>query len=158
MPTPTVASVKGSSVRAIGEDILLTNMYFGEEKTAGGIIMTSQDGKVDGIKPRWGQVYSIGPNYKHTDQVHIGDWVLMEHGRWSRGMLIEDEEGIEWVLRKADPEAMLVVSEEEPPEVAEWVQLHQDVVKRLADVRDSRKHREPGERHIIVRKEGKKID
>ena len=158
MPTPTVASVKGSSVRAIGEDILLTNMYFGEEKTAGGIIMTSQDGKVDGIKPRWGQVYSIGPNYKHTDQVHIGDWVLMEDGRWSRGMLIEDEEGIEWVLRKADPEAMLVVSEEEPPEVAEWVQLHQDVVKKLADVRESRKHAEPGERHINVRKEGKKID
>ena len=128
MPTPTVASVKGSSVRAIGEDILLTNMYFGEEKTKGGIIMTSQDGKVDGIKPRWGQVYSIGPNYKHTDQVHVGDWVLMEHGRWSRGMLIEDEEGVEWVLRKADTEAMLVVSEEEPPEVAEWVQLHLSLI------------------------------
>ena len=48
----------------------------------------------------------------------------MEHGRWSRGMLIEDEEGVEWILRKADTEASVSSIRRRTHEVAEWVQLH----------------------------------
>ena len=35
--------------RAVGNRVLVSDMYFGEQKTAGGIIVNSDDGKVHGI-------------------------------------------------------------------------------------------------------------
>ena len=55
MPT----KVKGS-IRPIHDRVIVKHMNFGEQKTAGGIIITSDDGKDRGIKPRWGQVVSKG--------------------------------------------------------------------------------------------------
>jgi hypothetical protein len=54
---PASMTIHKGNVKAKGEDILLTNMYFGEEKTKGGLIISSDDGKERGIKPRWGQVF-----------------------------------------------------------------------------------------------------
>ena len=44
-----INDIKGN-LKAKGEDILVTNMYFGEEKTKGGIIVTNDDGKERGIR------------------------------------------------------------------------------------------------------------
>jgi len=140
MPAPITKTVIGN-VRAKGGDVLLTNMYFGDEKTAGGIILTSDDGIERGIRPRWAQVYSIGPNFKDKDAINVGDWVLMEHARWGRGVLIEDSEGTEWVIRKADTDCILMVSEEEPAEVGEWLQLAQqktNFIKKQKEARDQK--------------------
>ena len=46
--------------RAVGNRVLVSDMYFGEQKTAGGLIINSDDGKVHGIYPRWGKVFSKG--------------------------------------------------------------------------------------------------
>ena len=61
-------------------------MYFGEQRTAGGLITSnSDDGKVHGI-PRWGKVFSKGPRNK--DDYNEGDWILIEHGL-TRGMQVQ---------------------------------------------------------------------
>jgi hypothetical protein len=35
-------------------------------------------------------------------EVKVGQYIMIAHGRWSRGQAIEDEEG-EKVIRKVDP-------------------------------------------------------
>ena len=86
-------------------------MEFGEEKTQSGIILKSDDGRVEGIKPRWGRVWAIGP--EQTD-VKVGEWVLMEHGRWSRAAEYENEDGSITKIQKADTKAMLATADEKP--------------------------------------------
>jgi len=89
---------------AIGDRVIVSDMFFGEQKTKGGIILTTDDGNVRGIYPRWGKVYSKGP--KNKDIYNVGDWVLVEHGRWTRGVSIKDgEEELE--LRMVETESIL---------------------------------------------------
>lgn len=81
-------------------------MNFKERLTSSGIILLNDDGKTSGIRPRWGVVYAIGPEQK---DVKPGDWVCVAHGRWTRGIEIEDDNGTRTV-RKIDPEDILLVS------------------------------------------------
>jgi co-chaperonin GroES (HSP10) len=104
--------VKGKLI-PIRNNILITDMNFDERKTAGGIILQSDDGKSEGVRHRWGKVWAIGPEQK---DVKVGDWILLEHGRWSRGATIELEDGSEQLFRRADPNGILMVSEEQPDE------------------------------------------
>ena len=105
--------VKGT-LKPLGDGVLLCDMEFGEEKTKSGIILKSDDGKVEGIKPRWGRVYAVGPD---QTEVKVGDWVLMEHGRWSRGAELENEDGTITKIQKADTKAMMAISDEKPSDV-----------------------------------------
>ena len=101
--------VKGKLV-PIRNNILITEMDFGERKI-GSIIVQSDDGKSEGVRHRWGKVWAIGP--EQTD-VKVGEWILLEHGRWSRGATIELEDGSELVVRRADPNGILMVSDDKP--------------------------------------------
>lgn len=98
-------------LRPLGNKVLVSNMNFGEEKTQGGIILQSDDGKGSGIHPRWAQVYAVGP--QQTD-VSVGQWILIEHGRWSRGTKHEKENGDIVEIRLADTEAILLIADERP--------------------------------------------
>ena len=100
------------NLKAIGNRVLVTHMDFGEQKTAGGLIISSDDGKTRGIYPRWGKVYDKGP--KNNDPYEIGDWVLIEHGRWTRSVTLEDTEN-ELEVRMIETESILAWSDE-PPE------------------------------------------
>ena len=104
-------ALKVNAVKAIGNRVLVTDMYFGEQKTKGGIIITADDGKTRGIYPRWGRVYAKGPENK--DDYNIGDWILVEHGRWTRGMKIETN-GQEIEVRMVEAESILAMSDEKP--------------------------------------------
>ena len=70
--------------------------------------MINDDMKSAGIRPRWAQVYAVGP--KSKEDIKVGDYVMIAHGRWSRGQTIEDSEG-EKVIRKVDPNDILLISE-----------------------------------------------
>jgi len=109
-----INTIKANSVRAIGNRVLVTDMYFGEQKTAGGIIIGDDDGKTRGIYPRWAKVYSKGPDNK--DEYNVGDWILVEHGRWTRGLKIELDIG-EVEVRMVEAESILAMSEEKPDSV-----------------------------------------
>lgn len=103
-------AIKGNP-RAIGDRVLVVNMNFGEQKTESGLIISSDDGKERGIYPRWGQVYSKGP--KNKDPYDKGDWILITHGRWTRGMKCDTDEG-EITFRMIDVDGILAYSDEKP--------------------------------------------
>jgi co-chaperonin GroES (HSP10) len=95
----------------IRDNILVSDMNFDQRTTAGGIVLLSDDGKSEGVRHRWGKVWAIGPEQK---DVEVGQWILLEHGRWTRGVTIEDENGNDIVIRRADVNAILMVSDEDP--------------------------------------------
>ena len=102
-----------TTVRAIRDHVIVQDMYFGERKTDTGIILLDDDGKDVGIKPRWAKVYAVGP--KQAD-VKKGEWILIEHGRWTRGFTIE-EDGNEIVIRRVDPENIMASAPEKPSDI-----------------------------------------
>lgn len=105
--------VKHIKVRAINADVIVHNMDMGEQKTASGIVIQSDDGKAHGVKPRWAQVYCVGP--QQTD-VKPGDWVLIEHGRWTRKMKIDDGTGVK-EIQKVETKSIMAVADERPSDV-----------------------------------------
>ena len=99
-------------VRALHDHVIVRNMNFGARKLASGIFLLNDDGKTEGIRPRWARVYAVGPDQQ---DVQVGQWVFIEHGRWSRGMEVEIA-GETFSLRKADPECINFGSDDQPTE------------------------------------------
>ena len=104
-----LTTTKFNELRAIGDHILVHGMEFRERISRGGIIIINDDMKSAGIRPRWAQVYAIGPKAKID--IEVGDYIMIAHGRWSRGQTIEDAEG-EKTIRKVDLNDILLVSKE----------------------------------------------
>ncbi len=102
---------KISKIKAIKDHILVKNIERGLEKTKGGIIIPDDNMKEYGIKPRWGEVYAVGPQQK---DVKPGEFVLIEHGRWTRGMAVETESGEAFYLHRVENSSVLLVSNEDP--------------------------------------------
>jgi co-chaperonin GroES (HSP10) len=98
----------------IRDNVLITDMDFGEQTTAGGLVLLSDDGKSEGVKSRWGRVWAIGPEQK---DVSVGEWILLEHGRWTRGVTVVEQDGTEIVIRRADIKAILMVTDEKPNQI-----------------------------------------
>jgi len=113
-PTGLKARVKGK-IRPIHGDVLGAHMHFGDQVTKGGIIIGNDDGKTRGIYPRWCQVYAKGP--ENNDEYEVGDWILVSHGRWSRSIILEQEDGTEIEVRKIDTEEILCMSKEKPNDI-----------------------------------------
>ncbi len=106
-----MSRAQASKIRPIRKHILVRDMNFGEQKTLGGIILRSDDGKSEGVKPRWARVFAVGP--EQTD-VKINDWILVEHGRWTRGITVEEDDGTEFTIWRVDPDAILMWAEQKP--------------------------------------------
>src|SRR5210317_1516815 len=103
-------TVQNKNIKPLGSRVLVSKMSFGEKKTKGGIIILDDDGKESGIHPRWCQVYAVGPK---QDDVKIGQWLLVSHGRWSRALKVE-KDGVSEEVRMIDENDILLVSDEEP--------------------------------------------
>lgn len=98
-------------LRAVGDRVLVSDMYFGEQKTKSGLIINNDDGTTRGIYPRWGKVHSKGPRNK--EPYEEGQWILIEHGRWTRSVSMETDTG-EIELRMVDSDCVLAYSDEKP--------------------------------------------
>jgi len=108
--------VNARSIRPIHNRVIVEGMEFGERITTGGIIISSDDGKDRGIKPRWGKVVSKGP--ENNDPYEVGDWILIEHGRWTRGFDVDREGNGEYTtMRTVEAESVLMWSDEQPSDV-----------------------------------------
>lgn len=103
-------AVKISHMRPLHDWIIVSDMNFKGRTTSSGIILHGDDGTTAGIRPRWGQVYRIGPEQTAVTE---GQWVCVAHGRWTRGITIDDGSG-EKTVRRIDPEDILLVSDEPP--------------------------------------------
>jgi len=110
MSKPAFSPSRIKKLTALNSDVIATDMVFDVRTLSSGIILLDDNGTTAGIRPRWGCVYAVGPN--QTD-VKIGDWICVTHGRWSRGLDIEDDEGKK-TIRKIDPKDILLISDERP--------------------------------------------
>ncbi len=100
--------IQRHSLKPLGEAVIVADMVFDERITTGGIVLLNDNGKGTGIRPRWAQVYAVGPDQK---DIKVGDWILVAHGRWTRGIDVEDETG-KHTLRRVDPNDILIQSDE----------------------------------------------
>jgi hypothetical protein len=91
--------------------VLVTDLERGS-RIINGIIIPDDNGKSEGIRPRWGRVYSIGEG---IDEITVGQWILIENGRWTRMLKVREDNGdqvqiwgVEW------PQSVMLVSDEDP--------------------------------------------
>lgn len=96
--------------KPLNDTVIVSDMAFDQRITTSGIILLNDNGKGTGIRPRWGRVYAIGP--KQHD-VTVGQWVCVAHGRWTRGVEVQDETGSK-TIRKIDPKDILLVADQQP--------------------------------------------
>ena len=107
-------------IKPLNDSVIVTDMTFDERFTTGGIVLLNDNGKSTGIRPRWGQVYAVGPDQK---EVTVGQWVCVAHGRWTRGIEVEDETGKK-TLRRVDPNDIMLVSDEQPQDETFSAAIH----------------------------------
>lgn len=72
-----------------GMRVIVTDLEQGE-RTYGKIVVQNDDGKRHGIRSRWCKVYKVG---EKVNEITPGEWILVEHGRWSYKFQEEDDEG-----------------------------------------------------------------
>jgi len=102
------------TITPIHDQVLIYNMNFEEQKTAAGIIVRSDDGKSEGIKPRWGKVWAVGQD---QHDIKVNDWILIEHGRWTRGIKAETQDGTEIVIRKVENISIMAIMDHCPNDI-----------------------------------------
>lgn len=98
-------------VKAMPGKVLVTDLERGS-RMIGGIILPDDNGKSEGIRPRWGKVYSVGEG---VTEITPGQWILIENGRWTRMLKVKQEDstyiqlwGVEW------PKSAMLVSDTDP--------------------------------------------
>jgi hypothetical protein len=108
--THAFAPHKIKHIRALHDWVIVTDMEFSQRSLSSGIILMNDNGTTAGIRPRWAQVYCVGPRQQ---VVKPGQWICVAHGRWTRGLDIEDDDGKK-TIRRIDPEDILLVSDDAP--------------------------------------------
>lgn len=94
-----------------GMRVIVTDLDQGERRY-GSIIVQDDNGKRHGIRSRWCKVYKVG---EKVTEIKPGDWVLVEHGRWSQAFQLTDEDGNKndyWVIDY--PKYVTAVADEKP--------------------------------------------
>ena len=112
--------LRREQLHPLNDSVIVDEMVFDERFTNSGIVLLSDNGKSSGIRPRWGKVYAVGPDQQ---DVQVGEWVCVAHGRWTRGIDIEDETG-KHTLRRVDPKDILMTSDEQPDDLTFSEAIH----------------------------------
>lgn len=106
----SIFATKIDKLTALKDYVIVRDMNFSGRKLSSGVLLINDDGHTSGIRPRWAQVYAVG--HDQTD-VKTGEWVFVEHGRWTRGIEVEVQ-GEAMTLRRVDPKNIIFVSDEPP--------------------------------------------
>jgi co-chaperonin GroES (HSP10) len=104
------ATNKIKGIKPIKDHVIVTDMSFENRTLSSGIVLLNDDGKTDGIRPRWAKVYKVGPD---QNDVTPGQWILIEHGRWTRGLKVEIDSKV-FTVRRVDANAIIGVQDDEP--------------------------------------------
>lgn len=112
--------INRDQLRPLNNSVIVGEMNFEERLSSGGIVLVKDNGKSSGIRPRWGRVYAVGPEQK---DIRVGTWICVEHGRWTRGIDIEDENGRQ-TLRRVDPKDIMLESDEQPDDMTFSEAIH----------------------------------
>jgi len=104
-------------------NIIVTDMDIGERVSAGGVIIIGDNMEERGIRPRWCKVVSVG---KKNKDVKPGEYILVAHGRWSRGLDMTDPDtGETTTIRMVDPKDVLLASKKLPTDDYVGTTYHQ---------------------------------
>jgi co-chaperonin GroES (HSP10) len=115
-----MARIKAESFTPLKNNVFVTALDSGERRSAGGIIIPDDNMKERGIRPRWGMIYAVGPD---VDDLQPGDWVYVEHGRWTNGIDFDLPDGVVRVWRVDYPKAVLLASDIDPRDTIESVRI-----------------------------------
>lgn len=113
--------VKLKALRPLHDHILVVGMEFNERFTNSGIFIPSDDKTTQGVRPRWGRVYAVGPD---QTEIKVGQWLCIAHGRWTRGVDIEDNSGEKLTVRRIDNSEILLISDNEPDDMTMGVAIN----------------------------------
>lgn len=100
-------------------DKVLVDKFLKGRRTVSGIIIPDDNGKAHGVKPRWCRVYAKGSEI--SDDIVVGEWILVEHGRWTRALKLTDMESVDedddeplhlWMVEY--PASVLAIQTDEP--------------------------------------------
>ena len=101
--------IKQEQIKALHDNILVSDMEFDTRITQSGLILPNDNGTTLGIRPRWGRVYAVGKDQK---EIKVGQWIMVAHGRWTRGIDIDDgTQTHKRTIRKIDPKDILLISD-----------------------------------------------
>lgn len=102
-----------TNIRAIGNKVLgrMIEPVGRERKTAAGIIITENNMADSAIRNRWFQVISVGPDQPYIAQ---DQYVLVEHGRWSRGIDVHGTSRPEDFIFNIDADSILGTRDDNP--------------------------------------------
>ena len=108
-------------LKPIRDNVLCTDADFGDQVTEAGLIIKSNIEKSQGITSRWFKLLDVGPDcWKELKEgVEQGKWVLVEYGRWTEGLEIEDDrlpdgKGTVW---RVEMKSCLAVADSKPNDI-----------------------------------------
>jgi co-chaperonin GroES (HSP10) len=105
-------SVIRGKIYPIKNNVLVAEMNFGERTTKAGLLLPGDNMEQRGIRPRWGKVVAVGPDQLDVEE---GEWILIDHGRWTRGIdLIDPTTGTSTTVRLVDPKDIFIASDQLP--------------------------------------------
>lgn len=98
--------------------VYVTDLDIGTKKSAGGIILMDDNMTERGIRNRWARVYAVGAG---VDDLTPGEWVLVQHGRWTNGVDFQFPDQEKVTLWRIDyPEAVILVTDEDPRDTQDF--------------------------------------
>lgn len=101
-------------IKALKSKVLVTDLERGS-RIINGIIIPDDNGKSEGIRPRWGRVYSVGEDIV---DIKVGQWILIENGRWTRMLKVKEDDGTETQVWGVEwPQSVMLVSDTDPDTV-----------------------------------------
>jgi hypothetical protein len=98
-------------LKPLRDTVFVSDLDSGMKMTAGGIIVPDDNMKEHGIRPRWGRVCAVGPE---VDDIAVGEWLLIEHGRWTNRIDVPTENGSVGIWKIDYPQAVLLACDEDP--------------------------------------------
>jgi len=105
--------IKADAFRPLKDNVFVTDLDRGPHQTVGGILIPDDNMSERGVRPRWGRVWCIGPD---VTGIAVGEWVFVEHGRWTNEIEFELPEGVVRTWRIEWPKAVLLASDVDPRE------------------------------------------
>lgn len=101
-------------LRPLKNKVLVTTIERGERRLGSGIILPNDDGRESGIRPRWGRIYAVGSDVVGLEE---GDWALIDHGMWSRGLTLRGDDGEKFTVYQVDWRRGILGTQKENPGV-----------------------------------------
>lgn len=96
------------TVKALPGRVLVSDIQRGERQI-GKIILPNDNGKSSGIRARWAEVFDVGEG---VNDLQPGDWILVNHGRWTRGVKVNPNTDSEFTVWQVDyPDGVLAASD-----------------------------------------------